>query len=137
VLARVVLALLVVASAAALWIAQQLKHKDPLINASGVVWHPTGAFDPYATPARFSFQAYYKDHITVSIIATKTGRVVDVIARDYAVRIGHRTPTWSWPGITTTGAIVPSGTYSVQVHFERMDRTTALPEAVFYVRDPP
>jgi hypothetical protein len=135
-LAALVLALLVAATVAALLIAQHLKHENPLINASGVVWHPDGQFDPQVMPARFSFVPSYDDRVTVSILADLTGKVVDVIARNEAIKAYQRTPTWRWPGTTTGGAPPPSGSYSVQVHFDRLGRTTPIPEIVFHVREP-
>jgi hypothetical protein len=127
--------LLVAATAAALLIAQDLKHDNPLIDGAGVVWHPDGAFDPQASPARFSFVSYYHDRLTVSIVSDRSGKVVDVIARNYAVKPYERTPTWRWRGTTTTGAPAPSGAYSVHVHFDRLNRTTPVPEIVFHVSD--
>lgn len=131
--ARVALALLVLATLAALLIAQHLKHESPLVVADAV-WHPTGAFDPRRGPARFTLRTNYDDDLTVSIVSARTGRAVAVIARDYAVARGRRTaPAFRWEGRTSDGAYAPAGPYVVDVHFKRLDRTTEVPQIRFDV----
>jgi hypothetical protein len=130
-LAWIVFALLVLASAAALLVAQKLKHDPPLIQASAI-WMPnSGAFDPQRTAATFSFQTSYNDKVTVSIVSTHSAKTVAVLARNYQVRRYRRTEQFSWKGRTATGGLAPAGTYVVTVHFERLDRTPTIPEVRF------
>jgi hypothetical protein len=129
-LARIALALLALATVGALLIAEQLKHEHPLINANAI-WRPTaGAFDPATTAASFSFTSFYPDDLSVSIVSKQTGDVVAAIARRYPLTT-YRTRTFKWPGTTLTGARAPAGTYYVQVHFDRLDRTTDVPQVSF------
>jgi hypothetical protein len=120
---------------AALLIAERLKTEPPLVNADAI-WHPNqGAFDPYTTPATFSFRPGYRDELTVSIVSESTGSEVDVIARHYLVVAGHRTKEFFWNCRTTSGAPAPSGYYGVQVHFDNLDRTTDVPQVSFHLKN--
>lgn len=131
-LARIALALLALATVGALLIAQQLKHESPLLNSG--VWHPnTGTFDPQIAGATVSFKPYYRDDVSVSIVAAKTGGVVAVLARGYPVMGYHRTESFPWNGRTAAGRLAPPGKYLVQVHFDHLDRTTQIPQVAFRV----
>jgi len=131
--ARIAFALLVLATLAALLIAQHLKHELPLVVADAA-WHPTGPFDPRIGPATFTLKTSYDDDLTVSIVSAQTGRTVAVIARDYAVARGRRTaPAFRWGGRASNGAYAPAGRYVVDVHFDRLDRTTEVPQISFDV----
>jgi hypothetical protein len=130
-LARIAFALLVLASVAALVVAQKLKHDPPLINANAI-WTPnSGAFDPQRTAASFSFQTSYNDKVTVSIVSTHSAKTVAVLARNYAVHRYRRTTQFSWSGRTAAGSLAPAGTYVVVVHFARLDRTPTIPQVRF------
>jgi len=130
--ARLVLALLALATAVALLLAQHLKDKPPLIDGAGVAWHPAqGLIDARTQPITFSFHVGYRDNITVSIVAERTGRTVAVLARE---RLASPYPRlyFRW----TDAASAPAGTYEVEVHFERLDRTTIVPLIRFALRGP-
>ena len=104
--ARVVLVALAVAVAVALLVAQHLKDKPPLIDGTGVVWHPTGGrIDARAQPISFSFKVGYSDRITVTVVAQRTGKIAAVVARELRVRPNPRV-YFSWPG----AASAPPGT---------------------------
>jgi hypothetical protein len=122
------------ASVAALLVAQKLKHDSPLINANAI-WMPnSGTFDPQRTPATFTFQTYYNDRVTVSIVSRRSAKTVAVLARNYPVHRYRRTKQFSWNGSITGGGLAPAGTYVVAVHFERLDRTPTIPEVRFDLR---
>ena len=128
--ARIVLALLAVAVAVALLLAQHLKGDPPLIDGTGVVWHPThGLIDPRTQPISFSFYARYRDHLDVRIIAEPSGRTVTTLARDVPVRPFERLH-FGWPGASRA----PRGIYEVEVHFARLDRTVVVPSISFELR---
>jgi hypothetical protein len=127
---------LALAAVAALLIAQHLKHEQPLVDSA--IWQPSAStFDPRTTGASVSFRAHYADDVSVSIVSTQTGRAVATIARGYAVVPWHRTKRLPWNGRTTSGALVPAGRYVVDIHFDRLDRTTQLPQASFDVHYTP
>jgi hypothetical protein len=131
-LARIALALLVLATCGALLIAQQLKHDQPLVSANAI-WHPSqGPFDPRTTPASFSFVSAYRDDVSVAIVSSN-GKLVATLARNYPV-VPHRSSRiFEWRGPTSSGALAPAGSYRVQIHFDRLDRTTLVPQVAFDV----
>jgi hypothetical protein len=122
----------VLASLAALFIAQHLKHDGALVQANAV-WHPTSGFDPQTATEHFSFRTSYNDHVTVSIRSSHTGNVVAVVARHFAVSKDARTATLAWNGRTGGGTLAPRGNYTAEVHFDRLDRTAPIPQLVFKV----
>ena len=125
--ARITFALLLVATPAALLVAQHLKSRHALVDSGA--WSPAGrSFDAAGPPAKFSFKAYYDDEVTVSIVAQANGHVVAVVARDAPVTGYVRSTTFRWDGRTASGALAPAGDYEVEVHFARLDRTTIVPE---------
>jgi hypothetical protein len=129
-LARIALALLALAAIGALLIAEHLKSRTAL--AGSAIWRPsTGVFDPQTSTASFSFTSPYADDVTVSIVSRETGKVVAVIARNYPIARYRRTEQFRWSGRTTTGALEPNGTYVAQVHFDRLARTTQVPQISF------
>jgi hypothetical protein len=121
---------LAVAVAAALLAAQHLKDKPPLIDGTGVVWHPArGLIDPRTQPISFSFYARYDDRLDVAVVAERSGAVVATLARDVAARPFERL-RFHWAG----AASAPPGAYEVRVHFARLDRTTTVPSISFDLR---
>ncbi len=134
-LARIVLALLVLATLGGLAIAQQLKHEEPLVRA-GAIWRPTLSFDPRSRAASLTFETSYQDDVTVSIVSARTGKVVAILEpRDEPVRGWHRTRPFYWYGRTSSGALAPTGSYTAEVHFRRLERTAPIPSLVLHVKD--
>jgi hypothetical protein len=132
-LARVALALLALAAVGALLIAQDLKHEQPLVGANAI-WHPSqGTFDPRTTVATFSFVTVHRDRVSVSVVSTRTGKALLTITRNYPVEPHLRTAQFKWNGRRSDGALAPAGRYVVQVHFDRLDRTTQIPQVAFDV----
>jgi hypothetical protein len=131
-LARIALALLALATVGALLIAERLKQKPSLVIASAI-WHPSqGSFDPRTSTATFSFDTHYRDDLSVSIVGA--GGAVVVLARNYPVAPYRRTEIFRWNGRTATGKLAPAGAYVVQVHFDRLDRTTQVPQISFQLK---
>ncbi len=130
-LAAAVLASLALATAGALLIAQHLKDKLPLIGADAI-WHPNGRpFHPLTETAAFSFSTRYRDRVSVSVVAARTGRIVTVLERQYPVAPYRHTKTFYWDGSGTSGQLAASGSYVVDVHFDRLDRTVQVPQVLF------
>jgi hypothetical protein len=121
---------LALATVGALLIAEHLKSEKALTTSA--IWQPSaGVFDPQVSSASFSFTSPYADRVGVSVVSSATGRIVAVIARDYPLTRYHRTAQFQWSGRTSTGALEPNGRYVVQVHFDRRDRTTQVPQINF------
>jgi len=129
--ARIIVVLLAIAAAGALLAAQHLKGRQPLLDSA--VWRPpAGVFEPQNGPATVSFKPYYADTLTVSVV--HDGKLVAVIGRDYRDRAYQRSATFAWNGRTATGRRAAPGDYQVEVHFQRLDRTTLVPSVEFEIK---
>jgi hypothetical protein len=129
-LARIVLALLVAASVAALFYAQALKHQAPLVRP---VKAGTDTFQPAGTGAKgllreahFRVRTSVDDVLTIEVVTTADRRVA-VIATGLPVRSYRETPPLHWDGRTSRGALAPPGTYLVQVRFRRAGQAVTVP----------
>lgn len=129
-LARVVLALLVVGSVAALFYAQALKHQAPLLRP---VKSGTDTFQPGGTAgqgllreAHFRVRTSVDDVLDIAVITTADRRVA-VIATGLAVHKYRETPPLHWDGRTSGGAFASPGSYLVRVRFQRAGETVTVP----------
>ncbi len=129
-LARVILALLVVASVAALFYAQALKHEAPLVRP---VKSGTDTFQPSGIgghgllrQAHFRVRASIDDVLDISVITTAQ-RLVAVIKTGLLVHKYRETPPLHWDGRASGGALEAPGTYLVQVRFRRAGQTVTVP----------
>lgn len=130
-LARGVLAVLVVAAVAALFYAQALKHRDPLLkNPLGV-----DSFQPSAgVQAGFKVKSTIDDVLTITVV-TPAGRPVAVVRQHLRVRT-DRSAKLHWDGRTAAGALAPPGSYELRVHFTRAGTTLIVPGFVMVLRGP-
>lgn len=132
ILARVVFALLVAGSVAALFIAQALKREIPLVNGhSGSLAFPTRGH----RDAHFHLKVSLGDVVDVAILSASGERTVKVIAAHRRAR-EYRRFELTWNGTTTAGTRAPPGEYVVQVRFERAGRTVIVPNFVLTLRSP-
>jgi hypothetical protein len=157
-LSRIGFALVALACVGALFLTQKIKDSPPLVQASE---HTSGpSFDPRGSDlahrfAVFSFATGYTDDVTVSIVAEPSGAFIAypdlvhgprvvlsrlpggqvIVARDIRMRLYDR-HTFRWNGLTAAGRLAPPGTYEVQLHMFRHDRTLIVPGIVFHLKDP-
>jgi hypothetical protein len=129
-LARVVLALLVAGSVAALFYAQALKHEAPLVRP---VKAGTDAFQPAGTgghgllrQAHFRVRTSIDDVLDIEVITTADRRVA-TIKTGLPVHKYRETPPLHWNGRTSSGALASPGTYLVQVRFRRAGQAVTVP----------
>ena len=129
-LARVVLALLVVASVAALFYAQALKREPPLVRP---VKGGIDTFQPSGTGGRgllrqahFRVRTSVDDVLDISVI-TPAERLVAVVKTGLRVHKYRETPPLHWDGRTSGGVLAPPGSYLVQVRFQRAGQTVSVP----------
>jgi hypothetical protein len=129
-LARVVLALLVVASVAALFYAQALKHEAPLVSP---VKGGIDTFQPGGTgghgllrQAHFRVRTSVDDVLDISVITTAE-RLVAVLRTGLHVRHYRETPPLHWDGRTSAGVLAAPGTYLVAVRFRHAGQTVTVP----------
>ena len=124
--ARIVFALLVVATLGAFVVTQKLKSSPPLIVRPhvAVVFSPVS--DEKERRAKISFWLDRADDVAISIVDDE-GRIIDTVADGVSVPRKVR-KTWFWDGRTRDGAIAPDGYYRVRVALLRQGRTADLPD---------
>jgi hypothetical protein len=127
VLARAAFALLVVASVAALFLAQALKSESPL-----VFW-PISHTDRFAPSGvgGLKHEAHFRLKITVDDVVdvwvvTTAGREVDMLAAKLPMHEWvHR--ALHWDGTTSAGTAAAPGTYELKVRLEHAGQTLIVP----------
>ncbi len=112
-LARATFAALVVASFLAFFYAQELKHRDPLLNgwSRADVRFPR----PGSRFAHFHVRATVSGPLSASIVAARDGRTVDVVR---VVVRRYRRHELVWDGRTGAGAPAAPGAYRVTVRVD-------------------
>jgi len=128
-LARASFAALVIATFLAIFYAQELKHRDPLLEKPGagtIRFKPVG---PLPGPmvhreAHFHVKATVADTLQVSVVGERSGRVVRVLVIDAPL---YTTVHAFWDGRSKTGALAPPGLYALRIHFERHGQTVPAP----------
>jgi hypothetical protein len=146
-LARMVFALLVIASFAAFFVTQRLKHTPTVIQRfqHSPNFSPHAA-DPERRKERISFKLAHADSVTVAIIDS-SGNVVATLVRDrplerykqFSLRWnGHRGTAHRYREVVTasghrsliplnTGRLAPPGYYRVRVMLRKQDREVLSP----------
>jgi hypothetical protein len=146
-LARMVFALLVIASFAAFFVTQRLKHTPTAVQRfqHSPSFSPHAA-DPERRQERISFKLAHADAVTVAIIDS-SGSVVATLVRDrplerykqFSVRWnGHRGTAHRYREVVTasghrslialsSGRLAPPGEYRVRVTLRRQDREVLSP----------
>jgi hypothetical protein len=129
-LARGAFAALVVATVAALFIAQALKREVPLIKGHS---HSMRFPGPGHRDAHFDLRATLGGFVDVAILTATGERLVKVIAAHDRIH-EYREFHLSWDGTSTAGTPAPRGDYVVRVHFEQYGRTVVVPGFVLTYR---
>jgi len=126
--ARIVFALLVVATLGAFVVTQKLKSGPPVIVRPevSVVFSPVSREKPRARRARISFWLPKADDVQVSIV-DRDGRIVATVADGVHVPKKVR-KTWFWNGRTKDGGRAPDGYYRVRVALLGQGRNADLPD---------
>ena len=126
--ARIVFALLVVATLGAFVVSQKLKSGPPLIMrpAFNSVFSPLTREPHKPRRARISFWLVNGDTVTVSIVDAD-GRIVRRLADGDSVPKKVR-KRWYWDGRTDDGGLAPDGHYRVRVALIHQGRTADLPD---------
>ncbi|MDO8211360.1 N,N-dimethylformamidase beta subunit family domain-containing protein [Conexibacter sp. CPCC 206217] len=124
--ARIVFALLVVATLGAFVVTQKLKSGPPLIVRPDVYSVFSPVSDTKGHRAKISFWIVNADDVSISIVNDE-GRIVDTVADGVSVPRKVR-KTWWWDGRTRDGRLAPDGYYRVRVALLRQGRTADLPD---------
>jgi hypothetical protein len=127
-LARIVVALLVVGSVAALFYAQALKREPPLLLRPGGghdVFQPSGPGTRPPRHAHFDVRTSVDDVLDVSIV-TPAHRRIAVVATALPVH-KYKHVGLAWNGQTAAGTAAPPGTYLLAVGFREAGQTVIAP----------
>ena len=123
-LARAVFALLVIATAAAFFVTQRLKHAPTVVQQVGVYPFLSPRSTNHHLSAKLSFRIKRADDVTVTIV-DPSGQDIATLARYHPLAPYTQ---WSlrWRGQTDTGAIAPDGVYRIRVRLRRQGRSAIL-----------
>jgi hypothetical protein len=130
--------LLVLATFTAFFVAQRLKHTDPLVYSVNVKRYVSPNDDNVRDRARLRFRTKKQDVVTVEVI-DRTGTTVRTLAEDRSMEAGpHR---FQWNGRTAArgdkqGVPVPDGAYRVRITMRDNGRTF-VPDKYFVVDTTP
>jgi flagellar hook assembly protein FlgD len=136
-LAGAVFAVLAVATFAAFFVAQRLKHGPTVVQSfhrAPAVFSPNndGRFDV----ERFSFTIKKSDDVTVDIV-TAQGDPIKRLVSDEHLDAYRRIATLRWNGRTDSGARAPDGVYRVRVILRSQDRSVVVPKKFGLDTTPP
>ncbi|HEV2786760.1 MAG TPA: N,N-dimethylformamidase beta subunit family domain-containing protein [Solirubrobacteraceae bacterium] len=132
--ARIVFALLVCATFAAFFVAQERKSTPPRVEFTVTPFfspNSDGRFDR----ARIAFSLKRTDDVTVSVI-TRGGDAVRRLVDNRMLRAG-RLVRLAWDGRTAGGRLVPDGVYRVRLNLRRQGRAILLPRNIEKDTTPP
>ncbi len=127
-LARAVFALLVLATVAAFFVTQRLKHSPTVVqDLKGYLLFSPASQNGHAT-VKFSFRIKRADEVTVTIASTG-GDDVATLARDHHLAAYTQ---WAlrWNGRTDAGPLAPDGRYQIRVRLRDQGRSVLLPQAI-------
>jgi hypothetical protein len=134
-LARAVFALLVIATAAAFFVTQRLKHAPTVVQQVGVYPFLSPLSINHHLSAKLSFRIKRADDVTVTIV-DRSGEDVATLARDHPLAPYTQ---WSlrWRGRTDAGRIAPDGVYRIRVRLRREGRSALLAKTITLDTVPP
>ncbi|MEJ7796972.1 MAG: N,N-dimethylformamidase beta subunit family domain-containing protein [Solirubrobacteraceae bacterium] len=133
--ARVAFALLVCATFAAFFVAQELKSTPPRVQDLKVdpVFSPNR--DGRKERAAASFVLKRSDEVTATVV-DRAGDDVRVLARDRLLAVGRRLRV-VWDGRLSGGRMAPDGTYRIRLNLRRQGRAVTLPRNIVKDTRPP
>lgn len=133
--ARIAFALLVGATFAAFFVAQELKSAPPLVQDVKVTPFFSPNRDGRFDRARASFRLKRPDDVTVTVI-DRDGETVRRLADNRRLALGRRLSI-VWDGRTARGRAVPDGVYRIRASLRRQGRAVTLPRNVRKDTRPP
>jgi hypothetical protein len=133
--ARVVFALLAVATVGAFFLAQRVKSTPAAITRFSVTPFCSPNGDGRFDACRAAFLLKRADDVTVSVVSSD-GEVVDTLVSDRALP-KYRNLRVLWKGRTSTGGRAKDGTYRFRVTLRKQGRSILLPHAIRLDTTPP
>ncbi len=134
-LARTVFAVLVCATFAAFFGAQELKSQPPIVQLANVDdrLSPNGDGRHDRVFARFALK--HRDDVTVKVVE-RDGDAVRTLVEDRAVRAGER-QLLKWDGRDDRGREVPDGVYRIRLNLRRQGRAVTIQRNIYKDTRPP
>jgi hypothetical protein len=132
---RIVFALLVCATFAAFFVAQELKSTPPLVQDVKVTPFFSPNRDGRFDRAHASFILKRTDDVTVTVVS-RAGDDVRRLRSNERLPVGQRMAI-VWDGRTASGRTVPDGIYRVRVSLRRQGRSVTLPRNIRKDTRPP
>jgi hypothetical protein len=126
---------LAVATVLAIFYAQELKHRTPLLikTPPGVVtFSPLG---PGTREAHFHVKASLSGFVEVAILPAETDQVAAVVSHHKYLH-EYRTYRFDWNGRTSSGRLARPGQYRVRVRFLASRRIAVVPYYTLTLREP-
>ncbi len=133
--ARIVFGLLVLATLGAFVVTQKLKSAPPLVVRPHIYAVFSPSPDARVQKAKISFWIVHSDDVSVSIVDGE-GDIVRTLLDGYHLPARTRITRW-WDGRTSSGAVVPDGTYRVRVALIHQGRTIDLAQTIQVDTGPP
>jgi flagellar hook assembly protein FlgD len=133
--ARICFALLVCATFAAFFAAQELKSTPPRVQELQVLPFFSPNRDGRFDRARASFVLKRSDDVTVTVV-DRDGDAVKVLKADRRLRAGERLRV-VWDGRRADRAMAPDGTYRIRLNLRGEGRAVMLPRNVVKDTEPP
>jgi hypothetical protein len=121
-LTRAVFGLLVIATFAAFFVTQRLKHSPTLVQAAMAV--------PYIYPAAghrnsvISFKLKRADQVTVTVVGPN-GDDIDTLA-SATLMAAYQQKAFRWRGLTAAGRPAPLGVYTIRIRLRDAARSVLL-----------
>ena len=124
-LARIVYGLLVLATFAAFFVAQRLKHSPTVVQKIELtpVFSPTGHSGLHRE--KISFRIKQSDEVTVTIV-NSAGDDIATLARSRHLP-AYTQLSLRWDGVTDAGRLAPDGLYQVRFRLRNQARTVEAP----------
>ena len=134
-LARVAFALLIAATFAAFFVAQQLKSAPSFINRVDVLEHFSPVCECPQSVQVVSFRLKESDDVTVDVVDLDGGRVARV-ATARPVK-AFRTVRMRWRGLADNGRVAPDGRYRFRFTLRRVGRSIVYRKSFVLDTEPP
>lgn len=137
-LARVVFGVLVAASLAAFFAAQELKSQPSVIQDFQLRWRVVSPnADSRNDVQRVRFRLKEADTVDVAIVDADGDQVREIVSGDHLVAYRYPRPTPRWDGNDERGRPAPDGTYRVRITLRNQGRNVVVPDAFRVDRTPP
>ena len=137
-LSQIVFGVLVAASLAAFFVAQELKSQPSVLQDFQLAWPVVSPnADGRNDAQRVRFTLKKSDTVDVAIVDSNGDEVRELISGASLVAYRYLKPTPSWDGRDERGQAAPDGTYRVRITLRDQGRSVIFPDAFRVDRTPP